>query len=273
MPRRLSVLAGSGALVGQVVEAALAAGDAVQVLSLAGAQAYAGAESRGADLGNPGAVLADLRSFGTSHVVMAGGISLSDQDREKLSRFFGGSGAGQSTGDAALSGLAVALRQLAGVEVIGVHEIATDLIADAGLMAGPAPDDGLHTSARLAFEAARHVGRLDLGQAAVVAGQRVVAVEDIAGTDELLARIGRYAAAGLVGDGAARLVLAKAAKPGQPVFVDLPAIGPVSVETCAALGIKLIAVEARKTLLLQRPALIAAANRHGIALLGLSADD
>jgi DUF1009 family protein len=172
-------------------------------------------------------------------------------------------------GDGALSGLALAIRNVAGAELIGAHEVATDLLADAGHIAGPRPEESLLESARLAFEAARHIGRLDLGQAAVVSGARVIAAEDIAGTDALLMRIAEYRRRGLIGDGAARLVLAKAAKPQQPAFVDLPAIGAATVANAAAAGVALIVVEAGRALLLEREALLAAAREHGIGLFGM----
>jgi UDP-2,3-diacylglucosamine hydrolase len=129
------------------------------------------------------------------------------------------------------------------------------------------------TSSRPAPPAARQVGAMDLGQAAVVAGARVVAVEDVAGNDDLLARVARYRAAGLIGDGTeVPVVLAKASKPQQPLFVDLPAIGPETVTGAADAGISVIAVEAGRTLLLERGRLVEAANRHGIAIVGLAID-
>ncbi|HET8725945.1 MAG TPA: UDP-2,3-diacylglucosamine diphosphatase LpxI, partial [Alphaproteobacteria bacterium] len=108
------------------------------------------------------------------------------------------------------------------------------------------------------------------GQAAVVSGRRVVAVEDVGGTDELLARVGRYRDAGLVGDGSSPLVLAKASKPQQPAFVDLPAIGPRTVENAATAGVRLIVIEAGRALLLERAALFAAAEAQAVGLYALA---
>lgn len=272
MARRVTVVAGAGALVPIVVRAAIAAGDAVQVVALGDVPAgLDGAELVRADLSQPQTMMLALRTFGATHVVLAGAVSLSDRNRQDLAAFLAPGATDAPVGDAALSGLGQAIRKITGAELVGAHEIATELVAEPGHLAGPRADDGMLASGRLAFEAARHVGRLDLGQAAVVSGARVIAVEDVAGTDELLARAGRYRQAGLVGDGSTRLVLAKTSKPQQPTFVDLPAIGPRTVEQAAAAGIALIVVEAGRTLLLERSALYIAANAAAVTLHGLEA--
>ncbi|OEO29015.1 hypothetical protein VW23_027370 [Devosia insulae DS-56] len=271
MPRRLSVLAGSGALVSHVVGAALAAGDAVQVVGFAPQPDRPGATLVTGDLSNPGGAIAAIAAFRTTHVVLAGGLTISDRHRESLAGFAGGSPQA-SQGDAALSAITAAIEKFSGARVIGVHEIAADLMATSGSIAGRAPTEAELAAASLGLAAARDIGRLDLGQAVVVAGQRVVAAEDVGGTDELLARVAAHRALGRIGDGTGPLVLAKAAKPQQPLYVDLPAIGPDTVTNAAAAGIGVIAVEAGRSLVLDRPALAAAADRYGIAVIGLGVD-
>ena len=118
-----------------------------------------------------------------------------------------------------------------------------------GHIAGPAVRRRRSSRSALCADAAREIGRLDLGQAVVATGRRLIAAEDIGGTDALLGRVRDLRAAGLTGDGSGPLVLAKAAKPGQPDFVDLPAIGPDTVANAAAAGIGIIAVEAGRTIL------------------------
>src|SRR5690606_32635664 len=113
----------------------------------------------------------------------------------------------------------------------------------------------------------------DLGQAVVVAGRRAVALEDIGGTDSLLRRVGRYRLLGLVTGGRSPLVLAKAAKPDQPHFIDLPAIGPVTAARAKRAGIRLIAVQAGATILIERGKLAAAADTAGLPILGLQASE
>lgn len=271
MARRLSVLAGSGALVSHVIGAALAAGDAVQVVAFAPQPERAGVALIEGDLTNPTNAIAAIAAFGTTHVVLAGALTISDRSREALAGF-AGNGATTSLGDAGLSGVTVAIEKFTGARVIGVHEIAVDLLAGAGHLAGPEADDAQLAAARLALGAAREIGRLDLGQAVVVAGSRIVAVEDVGGTDELLERIAAHRDAGRIGDGSGPMVLAKAAKPQQPLHVDLPAIGPDTIAGAARAGIALIAIEAGKSLVLDRAALLAAAEAQGVSVIGLVID-
>jgi DUF1009 family protein len=283
---RITLLAGSGALVPAAVTAALEAGHKVQVLSLTPRDDVAGAKVILADVENPLKILWSLKVFRTTHVVMAGAISLSDRTRESLARFArsqgggetgnGGTGSGarseQSMGDGMLSHLATVLERMTGARVIGVHEIAPGLLAPEGLIAGPEVTPRTREGAAFALRGAREAGRLDLGQAVVATGQRMIAVEDVAGTDALLRRVGEHRAAGLTGDGADPLILAKAPKPGQPEFMDLPAVGPDTIANAAAAGITVIAVEAGGTLLIERAVLAAAADRAGVTVIGLRAD-
>jgi DUF1009 family protein len=272
MVRRLAVLAGSGGLVAQVVGAAQRAGYRVQVLAFEEREAIPGAKMARADISNPLGIVWSMKTFRATHVVMAGGLHLSDRQREGLARFAAGGEAAASLGDAALSGLAVAVKKFTGAELLGVHEIAPDLLAEAGLIAGPTPDEAAMAAAHLAIAAARAIGRLDLGQAVVVVGARVVAAEDVAGTAELLSRVAEHRRMGLIGDGQGPMVLGKTSKPQQPAYVDLPAVGPDTVEQAVAAGVTLIAVEPLRTLLIDRPALIAAAEAHRVTILGLAPD-
>jgi DUF1009 family protein len=271
MPRRLAVVAGAGALAPHVIEAALAAGDAVRVFALTPQVLSSGVEQQRVSIEHPDVLFAAIRSFEASHLVLAGAVTLTDADRSRLMVALGANG--QSAGDAALSHLAVRLQQLTAATLIGPQQVAPELLCGEGQLAGPAATGPQLAAAGLALVAARQVGAMDLGQAAVVAGARVVAVEDVAGTDDLLARVARYRSAGLIGDAPdTPLVLAKACKPQQPLFVDLPAIGPDTIAGASAAGISVIAVEAGRTLLLDRDRLLAAASEAGIAIVGLVID-
>lgn len=268
MARRLTILAGSGPLVDHLIGAALAAGDTVQVVALQPRPIPDCVTLHVGDITQPEQIIRTIVAFASTHVVLAGAIELNDGHRESLAKF-AAEAETRSQGDAALSRVAEAIQRFSGAGIIGAHEIAADLLARPGHMAGPQPSAAQMDSARLAMEAARQIGRLDLGQAAVVAGGRVVAAEDVGGTDELLARVAEHRRLGRIGDSAGALVLAKAAKPQQPMYVDLPAIGPQTISNAAGAGIELIAVDAGKSLVLERQALMEAADRLGIAVIGL----
>jgi len=205
---------------------------------------------------------------------MAGSVDISDRDREGLFGFFNRKPKrSRSSGDTGLSRLTGALEMVSGAKVIGVHEIVDDLIAPDGLIAGPQLEPGQIKDCRYALHVARKIGQMDIGQAAVVAGHRVIGVEDIAGTDALIARVKGFVEQNLAGNGRDALVLAKAKKPAQPDVADLPAIGPDTVKNAHAAGIKIIALDAGNSLLIDKARLIALANDLGISILGTKADD
>ena len=267
MPRRLSILAGTGSLVTHVIEAARRAGDDIQVIALTPQPERPGLVVLPGNTRDPMSIIRTIRAFRSTHITLAGGVSLGDRDREGLSEF--ATGKASASGDAVLSKMSAVVRTMTGAKILGAHEIARDLLAPNGQVAGAPLTSQQQKSAHMALHAAREIGRLDLGQAVIVAGARVVAAEDVGGTDELLERAAAHRREGRIADGAGTVILAKAAKPQQPLSVDLPAIGPDTVAKAAEAGVTVIVVEAGKTLLLERETMVAAAERHGISIVGL----
>lgn len=272
VPGRLALVAGSGDLVPQAIAAARAAGWEVRVLALHPREDLAGENPFPIKVSRPDQVLREIRKFKATHVCAVGAMHMSDSERETFAEFAGEKDAA-SKGDGKLSQLGGALLKILGLPFIGVHEIVGDLLAPEGIIGAVAAEGDLLRTAQFAFSAARKAGTLDLGQALVVAGGRVIATEDIGGTDELLERCRVYRDRGLIADGRGHLVLGKTSKPGQPLHVDLPAIGKRTVELAHAAGISAIAVEAERTLLIGRAELVAAADAVGMAIIGIAAPD
>ncbi len=270
-PRRLALVAGSGDLVPKAIAAARADGWDVRVLSLHPRADLAQENPFQIKVSRPDQVLREIRKFRATHVCAVGAMHMSDKERETFAEFAGDTQSAK--GDGKLTQLGTALLKILGIPFVGVHEIVSDLLAPEGLIAGPEPDETLGRTARFAFDMARRAGELDLGQALVVSGSRVVATEDIAGTDALLSRIAVFKRQGLVGDGDARLVLGKTAKPGQPLHIDMPAIGPDTVTAAAQAGLTAIAIEAGRTLLISRDGITSLADSHGISVVGYRAGD
>jgi UDP-2,3-diacylglucosamine hydrolase len=102
---------------------------------------------------------------------------------------------------------------------------------------------------------------LDLGQTVVVKNRAAVALEAMEGTDETIRR-----AAGLAGK---NVVVVKLAKPGQDMRFDVPVVGSRTLATMAEVGASVLAVEAGKTLLFDKPDFLADADRRGIAVFGI----
>lgn len=270
MARRLTLIAGSGALPALVLAAAREHGDEVQVLALGGRTDLPG--SVPAQPGNPQAIIAAISAFSSTHVTLAGGVHLGDAERVGLAKAFG-AGGGSPTSDGALSALGQVLAQKTGAHLLAPHEVAADLLAKRGHVGGPELDAQRLALALLALRKAKDVGALDLGQAVVVSGHRIIAAEDIAGTDALLRRVKGYRDAGFAGGAGQGLVLAKCSKPNQPLSIDLPAIGPDTVVAAQAAGVDIIVIEAAKTLLLERESITALANKLGVSVIAMDVAD
>jgi len=272
MAERLALIAGTGALVPEVITAAREKGFELKLLTLGRSGDLLGYEPVRFSLAQPQVAVDAIRAFGATRFAMAGGVSLSDMVREGLASFFGGGAiSGQSIGDTSISDLVRRLEDMTGARPMGVHEIAPQLLAPEGLIGGPEPSELMRETAAHALSLARRAGALDLGQAVVAAGKRAIAAEDVGGTDALLRRVWWLRLKRLVADGkASPLVLAKCPKPEQPLFIDLPAIGPRTVENAMKSGVCAIAVEAGGTLLIQRAAIKAAADRLGVSVIGLA---
>lgn len=270
MGRRLTLIAGSGALVPLVADAARGSGDPLQVLDLVGRGDVAGDVVLPVSLSDAGGLIEAVKSFRTTHLVLAGGVRISDADREGLAKAFGLAGRlARSLGDVGLAGMLLVYSRMIGIKLVGAQDIAPGLLAPAGHIAGPPINPAFMVHAEAALAAARAVGAIDLGQSVALSGDRPIAAEDAGGTDALLARVAVLREAGLAGNGRSPLILAKAVKPKQPRFADLPAIGPETVVNAAAAGISLIVVEAKRSLLLDRTAIEAEAAARGVSVIGL----
>lgn len=270
--KRLALVAGSGALPLRTIAAAREAGWTVRVLTLNPRPDLAHENPFQLKITRPDLGIKEIRAFGATHVCAVGGMHMGDHERETLAAFAGDT-ARENKGDGKLSQLGAQLLKILGIPFIGVHEIVTDLLATEGYLGATRADEYLEAAMRHAFATVRRAGEFDLGQALVMSGARIVATEDIAGTDALLERIRSFRNTGLIGDGAARLVLAKSSKPGQPLHIDLPAIGPDTITGVVAAGIAAIVVESGRTLIIERDVMVEAADKAGIPILGMGAAD
>ncbi|RUW97147.1 DUF1009 domain-containing protein, partial [Mesorhizobium sp. M2A.F.Ca.ET.037.01.1.1] len=159
-----------------------------------------------------------------------------------------------------------------GVKVVGAHEVVPELTAGEGTLTAAGPNQSDWRDIEAARKAAKAIGALDIGQAAIAIGGRAVALEGIEGTAGLLDRMRDLRGHGRLA-GKARGVLVKCAKPGQELRADLPTIGPQTVEAAHAAGLAGIAVEAGRSLILEGPTTLARANAFGLFIIGLPATE
>lgn len=173
-----------------------------------------------------------------------------------------------SGGDNAVLQMVIRLIEAGGVRVVGAHEIAPDLLATTGPLGKISPvEEDLRDIAQGA-KAADALGLLDVGQGAVSVGGRVVALEGAEGTDKMIERVAELRAAGRIST-RRRGVLVKLCKPQQDIRADLPSIGVSTVSNAKKAGLGGVAVEAGRALILDRQAVIAAADEAGIFVCGI----
>ena len=156
-----------------------------------------------------------------------------------------------------------------GFRVVAAHAVAPEILMPAGSLGSrmPGPDDLVDIARALAL--LRTIGPYDVGQAAVVAANHVLAVEAVEGTDEMLARIADLRARGRIATPAGAGVLVKAAKPEQDRRIDLPTIGPRTVTEAAQAGLAGIAVLAGEAIVAEPHAVAAAADAAKIFVVGI----
>ena len=269
MTRRVTLVAGSGSLVPYIAQAITRRGDVLQVIDIIGGLKLEGVETVHRPLAQPEQLAQAIVGFGPTHLMLAGGVHISDGERRGLADTSGARL--DQTGGLGDLGIAALIQHFVttnGINLVDVHEIAPELVAPEGHIAGPPLDESLTTVAAYGMKTALAIGAIDLGQSVVVSANRPVAAEDAGGTDVLLQRVARLRTDGLIG-GQLRLVLAKSRKPNQPSFLDLPSIGSETVVNAAAAGISAIIVEAGGSLLLDRDAIERQADTHGITVAGL----
>jgi DUF1009 family protein len=172
--------------------------------------------------------------------------------------------------DHLLSGIGRILEQ-DGFRMVGIKDVAPDLLMPEGCVTKTAPDDKAAADIARGRDVLRALSPFDIGQAAIVIDGHVVAVEDIEGTDGLLARVARLRGEGRIRARAPCGVLVKAPKSGQDLRFDLPTIGPRTVESAIEAGLAGIAIVAGHTIVVEPQAMIAAADAAGLFVTGLSA--
>jgi hypothetical protein len=153
-----------------------------------------------------------------------------------------------------------------GIELIEATPWLRPLMPGPGFSLGPKLSPERQADVAFGYRIAKEVSRLEIGQTVVVKNGTVLAVEGFEGTDQCLARGGTLAGK----DGGA--VAVKLAKEQHDMRFDVPCIGPQTLETCAAAKISVLAIEAGRTLLLERDKLEKLADRHRLSVLTVASD-
>lgn len=274
----LGIIAGLGQLPVQVADAAIARGQGIYVLRLKGFEEPALSDYPGQTVGiaELGKTFKALRQAGCEQVCFAGIVKRPDfsalkPDLKGMSLLPKAISAARK-GDDALLTFMIESFEAEGFKIIGADEAAGNLKAANGLLAGPQPSEDQLKDIEKAAKVALEIGRLDIGQGAIVADGLVLCVEAQEGTDEMLRRCAGLPTEIRGTPTARRGVLAKRPKPQQERRIDLPTIGVPTVEGAAEAGLAGIAFEAGGALLVDAEAVKARAEALGLFLYGFAED-
>lgn len=271
----VAIICGGGTIPPTVVETALQSGRNILVIGIKGETAESLEKFNPVTLGwgQIGKLFDTMKKAGCREAVIIGGV----QNRPDFKSVAGDLGtirrlprilSALKGGDDSLLVKVIGLFEEEGFRIIGAHEVAPELLARPGRMSGPEPTQDNMLDLGLACRAVGAIGHLDVGQAAVAVAGRVVAVEGAEGTDAMIARCGELRRSGRIRAKAPEGVLVKGPKPGQDMRVDMPAIGPQTVERVAEAGLAGIAIQAGAVLIAERDRTLALSDELGIFIYG-----
>lgn len=149
-----------------------------------------------------------------------------------------------------------------GVDFVPATDFAPELLVKYGQITGRRLSRGQIKDVEFGWQLATEMGRLDVGQSVAVKGRAVLAVEAVEGTDACIRRAGQLCPAG-------GFTVVKVAKPQQDMRFDVPTIGLGTLDTMAAAGAQLLAIEAEKTIMIDKPDFVRRAKEHGISVVAI----
>ena len=204
-------------------------------------------------VGQLGRLLKFFRSQGIQHAIMAGQIAPKNlfDLRPDLKALMLMGKLKERNAESIFAAVADELAKI-NIDLLPATTFLEDSLAQRGVIAGPKLSPRQEHDVELGWNVAKEIARLDIGQTIVIKNGTIVAVEALEGTNEAIKRGGTLARKGAV--------MVKVSKPNQDMRFDVPVIGVETVRIAAESGVRVIAVEAGKTLLLECDAIIALAN-------------
>jgi len=268
----IAIVAGSGALPRMLAEACQRQRRPYQVVIFEGVQLDWVEDHPviAAVFEKPGRLFASLRQTGCRQVAFAGAIKrprISPMRFDlKALRLAPMLFKALNSGDDAALRIISEIFENEGITVIAAHDILGDLLAPEGVPTAAQPSDADRADAVRGVEIVQALGRIDVGQGAVVAQGICLAVEAIQGTDVMLDFVARTGADYRPDPNGTRGVLVKLPKPGQDWRTDLPAIGPETVRKAHQAGLAGIVVQAGGVLILGLDETVRTADDLGLFL-------
>lgn len=271
----IGIVAGGGALVGELVEILVKRSQPFAVAAIRGEADFERAGTIAASFrwGEIGRMIAFFKKQECEQLLLLGRIDRRPDFRsivgdpgtlKRLPKIL----AAMRGGDDSLLQRVIGLIEAEGFQIISVIDAAPELLLGAGHFGAAGLSDQLAEDRAKAKMVLNDLGKHDIGQALVISNGRVLAVEGAEGTDGMLRRIIALREEGRIPRRAKTGLLVKAAKPGQDSRVDLPTIGPDTVRLAAKAGLAGIIGEAGAVLVANRAQTFTLAKEHGIILAG-----
>jgi hypothetical protein len=214
-------------------------------------------------LGQLGHLINTLKKNGVNKVLMAGTITkrrMFENIRPDVKGLTVMSKLAIFHDDDILSAIAAELRK-EGIEIVSSTVFLPDLLAPPGCLTKRKPSKTEKADIDFGWNVAKELGRLDIGQCVVVRKRTVLALETIEGTDATILRGGRLARE--------KAVVVKVSKPDQDLRFDVPSVGLETVKVMSQVNASVLVVEAGKTLIFDKPEMIAHANQARISIVSL----
>jgi hypothetical protein len=275
MAKRLVIVAGSGQFPSLATAGAKAAGLEVCVLALRGHAdpnlIELADQFRWIPLARIGRWIKLARKFGAEELILAGGVRKTEAFRPwriwrylpdwRAMKIWFSRARSDRRNLAILAALADELKE-AGITVINSIKYCPEAMAEEGLMTKIGPSEVVAGDIEFAWPIAQRVAEMDIGQALAVREKDIIAVEAIEGTDAMIERTGRLTRSGWT--------LIKVAQVHQDMRFDVPTVGPETIEKLHRNGAAALVVQAGKTLMIDKQALLKLAERYRIAVIGKS---
>jgi len=217
-------------------------------------------EIRWMRVGHLGKLIAGFRETGVAHAIMAGQIAPKNlfDLRPDWKTLLLLARLKRRNAESIFAAIGDELAR-AGITLLPATSFLDDCLAPAGLVAGRKLSHREEDDVAFGFQIAREISRLDIGQTVIVKNGTVLAVEGFEGTNEAIKRGGAL--------GGKNAIMVKVAKPSQDMRFDVPVIGVATIAVAAEAHLRAIEIESGKTLLLEKDAVVEAAERGNISIV------
>jgi DUF1009 family protein len=265
--KKLGIIAGSGQLPAAIASEARSMGYTVVAVGLEPlaerSLAEATDEMHWINVGKLGAIIDTLKKSGVNRAVMAGKVPKALIYKSRVTPDLRAVKVLFSLHDRKDDSILLAItRELEkdGITLLKTTDFTAGLLTPEGVLTRKHPSEGEWGDITFGWEVAKEIGKLDIGQTVVVKNRAVMAIEAIEGTDEAIRRGGELASEGAV--------VVKVSKPRQDMRFDVPVVGLDTLRTMIKVKARVLAVEAKKSILLDREKMIDKAQRARITIVG-----